>query len=55
MIVRKCVVDVHVFEIRLHVLIKEALDLIVIKARVNEDGSDKCFHNVRQALKQVLF
>ena len=46
-VVGKSVVNSHVFEEALDVLIKEALDFAVVEVRIDEDRSNVGFENVR--------
>ena len=46
-IVRVAVVDLHIVEERLHVLIKEMLHYVVVEVCVDKHGPDVCFDDVR--------
>ncbi len=50
MVVGKSIVNSHIFEEALDVLVKEALHFAVVEVRVDENRANVGFENIRQAL-----
>lgn len=51
MVVRKGIVDSHVFEEPLDMLSEKSLNLIKVELRIDKESTDVCLHNIRKSLQ----
>lgn len=54
MVASKRIVDRHVLEEPLYMLVKESLNFCIVEFRINKHGADVRLYDVRQALHQAL-